>query len=150
MSFQPPPPYPRSGGFGPPGAPGAPGGAYGGPPPSYGGNQAHYNSAPGPYGGPGPRGAGAGPGSSDDKLSKVKDPLLHAVKWFKQRSQKEKTVLGAVAGLVVSPGRANQPRARAGRARAGAQGRPGARTDPSRARIRPPGAAGAVAHDRGP
>jgi hypothetical protein len=47
----------------------------------------------------------------------VKDPLLHAVKWFKQRSQKEKTVLGCVAGLLVSPGRANhlcprQPAAR--------------------------------------
>lgn len=100
MSFQ-PPPFPRPGaGFG-----AAPGSGFGGgagptgfgPPPSYGGNQASYSSG-GPYGaGPGPRAGRA----DEDKLGKVKDPLLQAVKWLQTRNSKEKTVLGCAAGVLV-------------------------------------------------
>lgn len=65
-------------------------------------------------GGLGPRPAASQP--ADDKLSKVRDPMLNAVKWVKTRSPKEKMAMGVVAGLVVSgrgrpgaaPGRANR------------------------------------------
>eukprot|EP00879_Flechtneria_rotunda_P003395 GHRR01003623.1.p1 GENE.GHRR01003623.1~~GHRR01003623.1.p1 ORF type:complete len:328 (+),score=50.20 GHRR01003623.1:357-1340(+) len=80
-----------------------PGSGFGGPP-AYGGP---------PFGGPPPPqysspsfGAPTGPvGASshshqDDKLSKVKDPLLTAVRWFKMRSPKEKLILGCLAGVV--------------------------------------------------
>lgn len=40
----------------------------------------------------------------DDKLGKVRDPLLTASRWLKRRSQKEKVLLGSVCGLVVSFG----------------------------------------------
>ena len=69
--------------------------------PNYGGS---YGAVP-PYGGNPYSGATYG-GSShhqqpDDKLSKVKDPLLNAVRWVKQRSPKEKLALGCIAGVVV-------------------------------------------------
>lgn len=38
----------------------------------------------------------------DDKLGKVRDPLLTASRWLKRRSQKEKVFLGSVCGLLVS------------------------------------------------
>ena len=38
----------------------------------------------------------------DDKLGKVRDPLLTASRWFKRRSQKEKVLLGSICGLLVS------------------------------------------------
>lgn len=38
---------------------------------------------------------------SDDGLSKVKDPILNAIKWLKSRSPREKTAMGAVAGILV-------------------------------------------------
>ena len=38
----------------------------------------------------------------DDKLGKVRDPLLIASRWLKRRSQKEKVLLGSVCGLAVS------------------------------------------------
>ena len=38
----------------------------------------------------------------DDKLGKVRDPLLIASRWLKRRSQKEKVLLGSVCGLLVS------------------------------------------------
>ena len=42
-------------------------------------------------------------GSSDAKLGqKVRDPLLAASRWLKRRSDKEKTALGCVAGVLVS------------------------------------------------
>ena len=68
---------------------------------NYGGS---YGAAA-PYGGNPYSGATYG-GSShhqqpDDKLSKVKDPLLNAVRWVKQRSPKEKLALGCTAGVVV-------------------------------------------------
>jgi hypothetical protein len=70
--------------------------------PNYGGS---YGTVP-PYGGNPYSGATYG-GSNhqqqpDDKLSKVKDPLLNAVRWVKLRSPKEKLALGSVAGIVVS------------------------------------------------
>lgn len=37
----------------------------------------------------------------DDKLGKVRDPLLTASRWLKRRSQKEKVLLGSVCGLLV-------------------------------------------------
>lgn len=37
---------------------------------------------------------------SDDKLGKVRDPLLTASRWLKRRSQKEKVLLGSVCGLL--------------------------------------------------
>jgi hypothetical protein len=107
MSFQPPPSY-RSGaagmggmgggGYGPPAPP------FGGAPPAYGGNQGSYNAAAAPFGGGGPR-VGPNQSSTDDKLAKVRDPLLQGVKWLKTRSPKEKTALGAVAGVLVRGGR---------------------------------------------
>lgn len=38
---------------------------------------------------------------ADDKLAKVKDPLLTLVKWFKDRSPQEKMVLGVIGGIVL-------------------------------------------------
>lgn len=76
---------------------------YGGPPPSYGGNQAHYNSA---YGGASHSGDKHG---DDDKLGKVvTDPLVKVARWIKSRNPKEKLLMGCLAGIVVSPGRANR------------------------------------------
>lgn len=40
----------------------------------------------------------------DDKLGKVRDPLLTASRWLKRRSQKEKVFLGSLCGLLVSCG----------------------------------------------
>jgi hypothetical protein len=86
------------GGYGPPPPP------FGGAPPAYGGNQGSYNAAAAPFGGGGPR-VGPNQSSTDDKLAKVRDPLLQGVKWLKTRSPKEKTALGAVAGVLVRGGR---------------------------------------------
>lgn len=38
----------------------------------------------------------------DDKLAKVKDPLLTAVRWLKGRSQSEKLGLACVGAVLVS------------------------------------------------
>lgn len=38
---------------------------------------------------------------ADDKLAKVKDPLLTTIKWFKDRSLQEKMVLGVIGGIVL-------------------------------------------------
>ena len=39
---------------------------------------------------------------SDDGVGKaVKDPLVAVVRWFKARSQKEKTLLGCVEGVLL-------------------------------------------------
>lgn len=39
---------------------------------------------------------------SDDSVGRaVKDPLVAAVRWFKSRSQKEKTALGGIAGVLL-------------------------------------------------
>eukprot|EP00882_Tetradesmus_deserticola_P005581 GHRQ01005876.1.p1 GENE.GHRQ01005876.1~~GHRQ01005876.1.p1 ORF type:complete len:271 (+),score=51.02 GHRQ01005876.1:97-909(+) len=87
---------PPTGGFGGPPPP-----PFGGPPaPAYG----QFGGAPpGPaFGGGGPSShGGAGRDANDDKLSKVKDPLLTAVRWLKGRSPQEKLVLGCLAGVVV-------------------------------------------------
>lgn len=83
-SFGGPPPPP----FGGPPAPAYGGQQFGGPP-SYGQQQ---------FGGPSSTGASK---DHDDKLSKVKDPLLSAVRWLKTRSPKEKTILGCIAGFLV-------------------------------------------------
>jgi hypothetical protein len=69
------------------------GGQYGGAP-AYG--QSPYGSA---YGAPASSSHHQPP---DDKLAKVKDPLLNAVKWVKARSPQEKLILGCAAGVVVS------------------------------------------------
>lgn len=87
---------PPTGGFGGPPPP-----PFGGPPaPAYG----QFGGAPsGPSFGSGPSSqGGAGRDAHDDKLSKVKDPLLTAVRWLKGRSSQEKLVLGCLAGVVVS------------------------------------------------
>lgn len=39
---------------------------------------------------------------SEEKLSKVKDPVLQVVRWVKARSPREKYILCGLAGLVVS------------------------------------------------
>jgi hypothetical protein len=86
--------------FRPPGAGGFPGS--GPPPPAYGG----YGG--GGYGGAAQQAGGGFGGQqhaananahADDKLSKVKDPLLTSIKWFKDRSPQEKTGLGVVGGI---------------------------------------------------
>ncbi|WIA12340.1 hypothetical protein OEZ85_012391 [Tetradesmus obliquus] len=85
---------PPTGGFGGPPPP-----PFGGPPaPAYG----QFGGAPsGPSFGSGPSSqGGAGRDAHDDKLSKVKDPLLTAVRWLKGRSSQEKLVLGCLAGVV--------------------------------------------------
>jgi hypothetical protein len=86
--------------FRPPGAGGAfPGGP---PPPAYGGGY----GAPGgqqQYGGigGGSQQQHASSSHADDKLAKVKDPVLTMVKWFKDRSPQEKLGLGVIGGLVL-------------------------------------------------
>lgn len=92
-------------GFGPP----AP---YGGPGPQYGGNKPTFAPS---YGASGPTSSGAQHrgGDDDNKLAKVRDPLLAVSRWIKLRSPKEKMGLGALAGVVVSPGPINRPAGRA-------------------------------------
>lgn len=90
--------------FKPPGGPGGYGG--GPPPPAYssgyqpsgmsgmGGNQQFGQpsfSAP----------ASGSNAHADDKLAKVKDPLLTTIKWFKDRSPQEKMALGVIGGIVL-------------------------------------------------
>ena len=95
---------PRStmyGQFKPPGAAGGYGG--GPPPPAYStgyqpsgmGGQQQFGAAS--YSAP-PSGSHA---HADDKLAKVKDPLLTLVKWFKDRSQQEKMGLGVIGAIVL-------------------------------------------------
>ena len=116
MAYQPPPPgaYARpGGGAGAPGGFGPPPPFGGTLPPSYGGQMGGgggFSSGMGGGGGGGGGMMGGGPSSrpmqqqpADDKLAKVRDPLLQAVKWVKSRSQKEKLAMGCVAGLLVSP-----------------------------------------------
>eukprot|EP00877_Chromochloris_zofingiensis_P000685 jgi/Chrzof1/10617/Cz05g05110.t1 len=71
------------------------------PPSQYGGQfgAPQYGGAPPPYGAP-PGGYTSSSSKSDDKLAKMKDPLLVTVRWVKQRSPKEKLMLGCVAGIV--------------------------------------------------
>ena len=91
-------------GFGPPPP-------FGGPAPQYGGNKPTYTpsyGASGPASGGPHHGAGRGGDDPDNKLAKVRDPLLAVSRWIKLRSPREKTALGALAGIVVSPGRANR------------------------------------------
>lgn len=38
---------------------------------------------------------------ADDKLAKVKDPLLTSIKWFKDRTPQEKLGLGVIGGIVL-------------------------------------------------
>lgn len=83
--------------------PGAAGGYGGGPPPpaystgyqagSMGNQQFGQASFPAP-----PSGSNA---HADDKLAKVKDPLLTTIKWFKDRSPQEKLVLGVIGAIVL-------------------------------------------------
>jgi hypothetical protein len=38
----------------------------------------------------------------DDKLGKVRDPIVKIVKWAKTRSPKEKAILGGIGALLVN------------------------------------------------
>lgn len=75
-------------------------------PPSYStGYQPSGTAGMGGYGGQ-PSFPSAGPASgsnahADDKLAKVKDPLLMVIRWFKDRSPQEKTGLGVIGGIVL-------------------------------------------------
>jgi hypothetical protein len=88
---------PPTGGFGGPPPP-----PFGGPPaPAYG----QFGGGGGGFGGAPPShgsSTGAGGSSVDDKLAKVKDPLLTAVRWLKGRSQSEKLGLACVGAVLVS------------------------------------------------
>lgn len=93
--------------FKPPGGAGPYGTMSGGPnPPSYStGYQPSGTAGMGGYGGQ-PSFPSAGPPSgsnahADDKLAKVKDPLLMVIRWFKDRSPQEKTGLGVIGGIVL-------------------------------------------------
>lgn len=87
--------------FKPPGGAGGYGG--GPPPPAYStgyqpsgmASQQQFGAAS--YSAP-PSGSHA---HADDKLAKVKDPLLTLVKWFKDRKPQEKMVLGVIGGIVL-------------------------------------------------
>ena len=41
-------------------------------------------------------------GGKDDKLAKVKDPLLATVRWLKRRSPREKLILSGAGAILVS------------------------------------------------
>lgn len=92
--------------FKPPGGAGGYGGG-GPPPPAYstgyqpggmGAGQQGYGqpSFPSSHGAP-----ARGGDAHDDKLAKVKDPLLTVIKWFKERSPQEKLALGVIGGIVL-------------------------------------------------
>lgn len=97
--------------FRPPGgAPGGAGGFGGPPPPAYasgyqpgglGGQQHHQFGGAAPGGGSFGQQHAGGSAHADDKLAKVKDPLLTTIKWLKDRSPQEKLVLGVVGALVL-------------------------------------------------
>ena len=42
---------------------------------------------------------------SDDGMAKIRDPVVAVVRWVKSRSPREKTVLGAFGGFLVSRAR---------------------------------------------
>ncbi len=39
---------------------------------------------------------------SDDGGARIKDPLVAVIRWLKSRSPREKTILGCIAGVLVS------------------------------------------------
>ncbi|KAI8472336.1 MAG: P-loop containing nucleoside triphosphate hydrolase protein [Monoraphidium minutum] len=70
--------------------------------PQYGGNKPSYGTGPS-YGAGGPSSSriDGGRGGDDDKLAKVRDPLLAASRWIKLRSPKEKTALCGLGGVLL-------------------------------------------------